>query len=278
MTRKVLFVDLENQTFEAKSLDSLDKYIGGVGLGIKLIYDNYQDDIVVIATGPFNGFFPFASKTAVIFENKGVLEDLYFGGTLSTRLRYAGIDAIVLMKKSVSGVILDINNEVVTFRSKDTDIQSFGLPGKKSVLSKVKGKYFLDEYFVTDETFLDDKLLSMGLEGLVITGTKTFDIENKEKYEELYKKILNKHNELLVGMDSYPSCAGCPMGCAKSRIGEIGGNVLIHSLVACKYAEPIYSDVGIIFSCLNVLGFTQTHEDIEAVPNMIQQILKDMSL
>lgn len=278
MTRKVLFVDLENQTFEAKSLDSLDKYIGGVGLGIKLIYDNYQDDIVVIATGPFNGFFPFASKTAVIFENKGVLEDLYFGGTLSTRLRYAGIDAIVLMKKSVSGVILDINNEVVTFRSKDTDIQSFGLPGKKSVLSKVKGKYFLDEYFVTDETFLDDKLLSMGLEGLVITGTKTFDIENKEKYEELYKKILNKHNELLVGMDSYPSCGGCSMGCAKSRIGEIGGNVLIHSLVACKYAEPIYSDVGIIFSCLNVLGFTQTHEDIEAVPNMIQQILKDMSL
>ncbi len=276
MTRKILFVDLEKQTYETKALDNLGIYIGGVGLGIKLIYDNYQEDIVVIATGPLNGFFPFASKTAIIFENKGVIEDLYIGGTLSTRLRFAGIDAIVLTGKNPTGVILDIQNENVIFRPKDSDILSFGLPGKKSSLSILNGKFFLDEYFIADDTFFDEKLIEMGIGGMVITGTKTFAIENKEKYEEMYKKILSKSNELLVEKNSYPSCSGCPMGCAKSRIGEIGGNVLIHSLIACKYAEPIYSDVGIIFSCLNVLGYAQTHEDIEAVPNMIQQILKEM--
>ena len=67
------------------------------------------------------------------------------------------------------------------------------------------------------------------------------------------------------------------MGCEKSQRGEIGGNVLIHSLVSCAFATNIYSNIGVVFSCLNILGYDYTHEDIESLPTLIEQILRELS-
>ena len=79
---------------------------------------------------------------------------------------------------------------------------------------------------------------------------------------------------MLIKENTFPSCSLCPMGCKKSNEGEIGGNVLLHSLVACEFAQNIYSDIGIVFSCLNVLGYDYTHEDIENLPKLIEKIFK----
>ncbi len=68
------------------------------------------------------------------------------------------------------------------------------------------------------------------------------------------------------------------MGCGKSRVGEIGGNVLIDSLVACQFADKIYTDIGIVFSCLNVLGYNHTHEDMENLPKLIEDTIRKLSL
>jgi hypothetical protein len=53
--------------------------------------------------------------------------------------------------------------------------------------------------------------------------------------------------------------------------------VLIHSLVACHYADKIYSDIGVVFSCLNVLGYDYTHEDLENLPKLIEDTIKNIS-
>lgn len=275
--KKVLYIDLNKQEYKTKTVTDLKKYIGGVGVGIKLLHDNIKSDPVIFSVGPLNGLFPYASKTSIVFHSGGGVEDLYLGGSLSTRIRFAGLDAIVLNGKASEPINIDILDEEVNFRSKETDLNSLGLPGKKSVMRYIKGKFFLDEYFITAEDFLENKLLEKNVAGIVVTGTKTENIQNKEKYEELYKKLLLQTNELSVQMSQNPSCSGCPMGCGKSRIGEIGGNVLVHSLVACTYAEKIYSNIGVIFSCLNVLGYDYTHEDIESLPVLIQDILKELS-
>jgi aldehyde:ferredoxin oxidoreductase len=123
---------------------------------------------------------------------------------------------------------------------------------------------------------LEDKLLKKNIRGMVITGTKNVSIENREKYSELFYKILERTNEITVEKDTYPSCSGCPMGCSKSRIGEIGGNTLVHSLVACTFAKNIYSNIGAVFSCLNVLGYDYTHEDIEQLPALIDEVLENL--
>jgi len=110
--------------------------------------------------------------------------------------------------------------------------------------------------------------------GLVITGTEAYTPAHFSKYQEAYKTVLARSNDLTLGASNKPSCSGCPLGCEKSRYGEIGGNVLVHSLVACQFAEKVYADINTTFSCLNTLGYNYTHEDLENLPKLIEETLK----
>jgi len=274
--KKVLKIDLTAKECETKSFPDLHQYIGGAGLGIKLLEENKETDPVVLSVGPLNGFFPYASKTSITLLNNSVVEDLYLGGSLSLRIKFAGLDSIVLNGKAENETILSISNHKVEFIEPTTEIGSLGLPGKKSVI-KVGEKVLLDDYFVAQENFLENKLIEKNIKGIVVTGTETYKPQAFEKYTELYHNILAREKDLKVQKKNNPSCSNCPLGCEHSKTGELGGNVLIHSLVACQYAENIYSDIGIVFSCLNVLGYDYTHEDIENLPGFIEETLKNFN-
>ena len=272
--KKILLINLTNKTVETKSFSGLNNYIGGVGIGLKLFQMYEEKNPVVFAIGPLNGLFPYASKTAIILQNEGNVEDIYLGGSLSTRIKFLGVDAIIIFGESEEKTQLDIREGHVGFRYKDTLTEDLGLPGKKSTISITRDELLLDGYFTTKENILGKILYKMNLFGIVITGTKNIYIKNFEKYTSIYQRILQRQEELTVRTYRDPSCSGCPMGCRKSKEGEIGGNILLHSLVACEFAENIYSDIGVVFSCLNVLGYDYTHEDIENLPKLIQGILK----
>jgi aldehyde:ferredoxin oxidoreductase len=275
--KKVLLINLKTQECEVKTYKNLYEYIGGVGLGIKL-YEMFADkDPVIFAVGPLNGFYPFASKTAVILNNQGSIEDVYFGGNLSMRIRYAGVDAIVLCEAGNSPTLLDIHDTNVRFVDTTEDIGSLGLPGKRASVLLENNKAILNSYFTAPEGFVEKAFADKQIKGLVVTGTELFSVPDFGKYENLYSTILAMKDKVTVDQASYPSCGNCPLGCGKSKLGEIGGNVLIHSLVACQYAEYIYSDIGIIFSCLNTLGYDYKHEDIENLPFLIEETLKKIS-
>ncbi|MFC1622077.1 aldehyde ferredoxin oxidoreductase N-terminal domain-containing protein [Patescibacteria group bacterium] len=274
--KKILHINLEKQISEVKTLPDLNKFVGGVGVGLKLLETLKPYDPVAFSVGPLNGFFPFVSKTSVVLFNEGAVEDLYIGGTLSTRIRFAGIDSIVLLGKASQPTTLYIENEHVLFCPQNTQIESLGLPGKRSVLETREDNVILDGYFLPPEKFLSTKLQRKNVEGFVVTGTQIRTVPNFEKYKELYSDILARTRELNVEKGFFPSCSGCPMGCAKSKVGEIGGNVLIHSLVACHLAQDIYTNVSTTFSCLNVLGYDYTHEDLEGLPKLIKETLKTL--
>jgi len=278
LAKNVLYVDLGRKTFDVKSDTDLHKYVGGVGVGIKLLADNFDRDPVIFSIGPLNGYFPYCSKTSIVANDNGVIEDIYIGGSLSSRLKFAGFDSIVVYGRASSPLTLDITDEEVAFKEVDAKLGSLGLPGKRSVLSydQEERTYFLDKYFSPPEKILEKKLLDKNLYNLVITGTKTFPVKRADKYGEIYKKLLGQTGLLTVEKDRHPSCVGCPMGCNRSKTGEIGGNVLTHSLVACTYAEKIFSDIGVVFSCLNVLGYDYTHEDIENFPELIKKVLEGL--
>lgn len=271
--KKVLYVDLVTQTSEVKSHPDLSKYIGGIGLGSKLMLDSESDDVLVFSVGPLNGFFPFASKTSVLFKDNGELQDTYLGGSLSTRLKFTGLDALVIKGSAKEPTILDIMDEKITFRAVDTDVGSLGLPGKRSVLDLDEKKATLDGYFESPKNLLHKVLIQKNLKSLVVTGSRTFEILDKERYEEIYSDILSRVGELTVEKSGRPSCSGCPVGCEESRVGEMSGDVLVHSVVACSFSEPVYSDVNTVFSCLNALGYGYTHEDIENLPNLVYDVL-----
>jgi len=272
--KKILIIDLGNKTSEIKSFSDLNNYIGGVGIGLKLFQMYEEKNPVIFAVGPLNGLFPYASKTAVILQNEGNVEDIYLGGSLSMRIKFLEVDAILIFGQSEERVNLDIHDERVLFKPESTSLLDLGLPGKRSIISVNRNELLLDGYFTTKENILGKLLYKRNLSGMVITGNKNIHIKNFEKYKSIYQRILQRKEDMTVRTYRNPSCSGCPMGCRKSKEGEIGGNILIHSLVACEFAENIYSDIGIVFSCLNVLGYNYTHEDIENLPKLIEEILK----
>jgi len=256
--RKILSIDLTKKEYEVKSFEDLNSYIGGVGLGFKLMEMYYDKNPLIFAVGPLNGLFPFASKTAVVINNDGVIEDVYLGGSISLRIRYAGLDAIVIHGTSQEKTILDITNAGVSFKDPSEDPEALGLPGKRSVIKVDGSKILLGGYFTTPEHYLEKEFTDKNISGIVVTGTELINIKDFDKYEDLYKKILNRKDELSVLEGTYPS-------------------VLLHSLVACQYADRIYTDVGVVFSCLNALGYNYTHEDIENLPKLIEQTLRRIS-
>jgi len=276
-SKNVLFIDLENKTSNVKAFPDLHKYVGGVALGLRLFELHKEQDPLIFSVGPLNGMFPYVSKTSVVFNLEGVIEDLYFGGYLSTRIKFTDIDSIVIYGKANEPTVLDIHNDSVSFKPGDADAGSLGLPGKRSFLSYQNKTMVLDDYFTVPDNLLEQKFSKKGLTGMAVTGTCTFTPKNINKYKTLYKELLDKVLDLKVEKGFFPSCSGCPMGCAKSNVGEIGGNVLAHSLVACEFAENIYTDVGTVFSCLNILGYDYTHEDIENLPTLVQNALKNLS-
>lgn len=275
--KKALIVDLEKKEAETKSFPDLVKFIGGTGLGLKLL-EMYSDrNPVIFSVGPLNGFFPFASKTSVVFKSGGLVEDLYIGGTLSTRLKFSGLDSVVICGNSIEKVVLDIQNTEVTFKDESSELQSLGLPGKRCLMENNGKKVLIDQYFTTPENYLEKIFEEKNIKGIAITGLETFSPENFEDYKKLYTHILEKKDGVRVDEGVYPSCSNCPMGCGKSKVGEIGGNVLINSLVSCQFADKIYTDIGVVFSCLNTLGYSYTHEDIENLPNLIEETIRNIS-
>ncbi len=275
--KKVLSIDLEKQETEVKSFSDLNKYFGGTGLGLKLLEIYKDKNPLIFSVGPLNGFFPYASKTSIVLEKDSVVEDIYIGGSLSTRMKFAGIDSIVLFGISQEEVILDIQNSTINFKNKDTDPASLGLPGKRSNLYFEADKLLCDQYFTTPEYYLETIFKEKNIKGITITGTEIFSPKNFDDYKKLYAEILDRKDDVRVDQAEYLSCSGCPMGCGKSKVGEIGGNVLLNSLVACQFADKIYTDIGIVFSCLNTLGYEYTHEDIENLPGLVEETIRNIS-
>lgn len=275
--KKILHINLSKREFEVRSIPDYIPYLGGLGMGLKAVHTHKGQDPVIFAVGPLNGFFPFVSKTSIVFLRNGVPEDIYLGGGLSFRIRFSGLDGVILLGESKEPVVLNISDGSVAFEPAGVDVGSLGLPGRRSFLDLTQKGVLLDGYFTTPGIYLAEKLVKKQILSMVFTGTKTFEILNEEKYFELYHSLLKRASDLLVEKGANPSCSGCPLGCEKSRGGEMGGNVLVHSLTACGFAEPIYADVGTVFSCLNVLGYDYRHEDLENLPVLVERLLGEFS-
>ncbi len=120
---KILDVNLS--TKEIKEIDlepaMVRQYLGGVGLGVKLVYDQVGPDIdafdaeniIVIAPGPLNGTSaPTNGRTHIVTKSPltGIMGMGNFGGFWGPRLKKAGFDGVIIRGKSSEPVCLWIDD------------------------------------------------------------------------------------------------------------------------------------------------------------------------
>ncbi|MDF1541385.1 MAG: aldehyde ferredoxin oxidoreductase N-terminal domain-containing protein, partial [Candidatus Thorarchaeota archaeon] len=215
---QLLHIDLSSQTSETiERQDLFEKYIGGVGVASQLLLDNcppntpYEDAPIIFAIGPLNVFFPCCAKTVALFKSPltGNLGESYAGGKLSTAMRFAGHDAVMITGKLDKPHYLLIQDDTVEFRDAHA---LWGLStratgrilkekapgeGRRSILRiGVAGENQVRYGMVVVDTVRHFGRLGLGcvmgakkLKGIVITGTQNHKVPSVRDYKNEYKKI-----------------------------------------------------------------------------------------
>lgn len=137
----LLDVNLSTRKIEKKSIDpdDLKNYVGGRGLGVKLLWDRLKDkpgtdplspgNPLFFMAGPFSGFpAPSSSRTCVVtkspvtvpqksrYAHASTLSFSNMGGFFGPELRFAGYDGLVITGKTASPVYLYIDDDRVEIR------------------------------------------------------------------------------------------------------------------------------------------------------------------
>ena len=127
---KILHVDMTAGTSRTEPIDDvfIDKYIGGRGFAIKLLWDLLvqhdgpidplgPDNLLVVAPGPLTGvYLPSSGKNsfASISPATGMYGDSSMGGSFGVEIRQAGYDAVAITGRAKELSYLFIDDERVT--------------------------------------------------------------------------------------------------------------------------------------------------------------------
>ncbi|WP_432665911.1 aldehyde ferredoxin oxidoreductase family protein [Wukongibacter baidiensis] len=126
---KVLRINLKERTTKVEPLNMEDakKFIGGRGLGTKMLCDEIDPNIdalspenkLIIVSGPLTGTAtPTGGRYMVVTKAPltGTVASSNSGGYWGAELKFAGYDAIIVEDKADSPVYIDIKDEKVEIR------------------------------------------------------------------------------------------------------------------------------------------------------------------
>ena len=127
-TGTILRVDLTEGKTERESTSKYAReYIGGPGIGSKLIYDQVPPDVsgtdprnmLTINTGPLTGTL-LGNKCDVTTKSPKItnspLVTASFGGQFASEMKFAGVGHIVITGKAAEPVYLFVENDRVEIR------------------------------------------------------------------------------------------------------------------------------------------------------------------
>ncbi len=124
----VLQIDLPSKTFTTVSISKelRKKYLGGKGLGLKLLYDRLapgidpldKENYIIIMTGVMTGTGgPCSGRFHTVFKSPltNIVGSTSCGGSFGRQLKSNGWDGVVFSGKSDKPVLIQIHNHTVDF-------------------------------------------------------------------------------------------------------------------------------------------------------------------
>lgn len=281
-TKAVLYLNLERKTAEVKIHTDLSEWVGGLGTALKLFEQNLKANPLVLTNGPLTPAFPFAGKTCALFRSPfdKRMRETYVGGKFGAVLFFAGYSGLVILGKAGKPLFVSIRSDGVFFgraAPASSPWQKEGLAGLRSILQVSDKEVLVDDYFRFKDRELSETVRGKNLVALVVSGSQSFPFKDKKNYEDLHRALLAQAGSLKVNAASFPSCFGCPLGCREASLGEgPKDNLLAAVLIGCRFAEKLYNDIPKVFSCLNSLGLTCRHEDLEYLTEKIKPLRESL--
>ncbi|MCL2024042.1 MAG: aldehyde:ferredoxin oxidoreductase [Oscillospiraceae bacterium] len=231
---RVLYIDLTNKRVRVEHEKDLMPYLGGVGIGAKLLERHmkidesplHPDQPIVLAIGALESIYPVVTKVAAMFISPltGELGESYAGGRLGLAMFQAGYDAIVITGYSKKPIYLTIHENDVLFRDanalwhtgKDNAGQIIrdyeqGHGGKRSIIRiGTAGENMVSYACVNVDRYRHFGRLGLGavfgskhLKAVNIVGDRSVPIENFKDYFAVYREIEKKCTEHGGAMSKY---------------------------------------------------------------------------
>jgi aldehyde:ferredoxin oxidoreductase len=239
---KILWVDLTTGTTKVeKPKASLYKeYIGGYGVGARILYDRMKpgadplgpDNILGFMTGPFTGTpIPSGARYAAVAKSPitGGWGDANSGGFFGPYLKFAGFDGVFFTGISPKPVYLLIDEGKAelkdatklwgkdTYETEDTLMAEYGKQSRVACIGPAGEKLSLIAAIMTDKgsaagrSGLGAVMGSKKLKAVVARGTMTVPVADKEAIDKLRKdhvKVLSAPGPMnLEGLHKFGTSA-----------------------------------------------------------------------
>ncbi|MDY0000320.1 MAG: aldehyde ferredoxin oxidoreductase family protein [Polyangia bacterium] len=218
----VLYVDLTTRSVERKTPDPEDLrlYVGGRGLGIRLLYDLTEPGMdpydermpLIFSAGPLTGTNAPQSNRFVVTTKSpltGFLADSHSGGSFATKLRKAGYDALVIRGRAPSPVYIQIDEDRVEIKDasalwgKTTSETQAALPKTHGMAvigpageNKVRFACIVSQKRVAGRGGVGAVMGSKNLKAVVVNGKKEIPVADPEAYKAMRQaqtKLLQSH-------------------------------------------------------------------------------------
>ncbi|MFW9831661.1 MAG: aldehyde ferredoxin oxidoreductase family protein [Candidatus Thorarchaeota archaeon] len=217
---KLLWASLTKQTTKVLPLtkELYSQFIGGRGLGVKLVFDHVTptiaplspENLLIFAIGPLTATSaPTAGRFVVVTKSPltGTIFDSHCGGYFGPQLRRAGFAALILEGKASSPLYLWISDEDIEFRSakdiwgkevsdatdsllEETDskaqVACIGPAGEKQVnLASI----MTDKHRAAGRGGVGAVMGSKNVKAIVVQGTKKVAVANPEQVDEVVNRL-----------------------------------------------------------------------------------------
>jgi len=248
---KILKVDLSEKSTKVEELDKkmIEKYLGGNGLGIKLLYDETDGKIeafseenpLVFVPGALNGSkIPMTEKCGFYSKSPltGIMAEGIFGGSLGEEVKKSGFDAVVIKGKCDKLSYLSVEEGEIEIKE-STELSDLGTKRTEEILKKRHGgsaavigpagenlvKYAIiagDDREV-GRTGLGAVMGWKNLKGIVVNGWKEIEPSEPEKLDELkseaFSEFTDEDGEGKESFDAYSSHGTVKFGGMASELG-----------------------------------------------------------
>jgi len=217
---KILRVNLSSGNVQVDNIEeeALKKFIGGVGLAAKIIYEEVKPEVsplepenkLVFMTGPLTGTLVPCTGRYVVCAKSPITNawgEAHSSGFWARELKKAGYDGIVIEGKSEKPVYLLINDEEVRIESAKA-LWGRGCLETETLLKNELGENFkvacigpAGEKLVRFASILNDEGRAAGrcgmgavmgaklLKAIVVKGTKEIPIKDPERIKKILRRI-----------------------------------------------------------------------------------------
>ncbi len=258
--KRFLYVDLATKLAEPKLHADLEPYVGGLGFALKISADlkdrNNRSNTLIIATGPLSGFFPGCDRAVAYFRGN----KRYIDGSFPVELKRAGYYGLSVYNTLDKPYYLVIDGQGTRFA--DASLLS--------TLSHSEKLKWLREHEVKSGSVLimtDEFAAISNLIAIVVNSVKNLAVPNSDLLQKTLQglwgedQILSVSSEQTRWSDSWKSS-----DFTKRQI-------LLDALVANEQTADIYGQIPVAFACLEAVGETRTHEEIEKLSNLYKELV-----